>query len=349
MRIAIASTYVPFIRGGGTMIVDDLEAALAARGYQVDTIRIPFVSSWECVLEQTLAIRLLDVTESSGNKIDRLITIRYPSYALPHPNKVAWFIHHHRGAYDLWDTPYCDIPPGPEGRKVRDSIHRADNRYLREARKVFANSGVVARRLKYFNGIDVDDVLFPPLLRTEHFHCKEYGDYFLYASRLNRIKRQHVAMEAMRHVRSPFRLVLAGVADDPSYEAELRHLARRMGVEDKVVFRGWVSEEEKADLLAGACAALYLAYDEDSYGYATLEAFHSRKAVLTFADSGGPREVIRDGCNGRVVPPAPPALAEALEAMWADKRRAAEMGRAAFETLRQHNINWDHVIESLVA
>src|SRR5438874_12524821 len=98
MRIVIASTYVPFIKGGATKIVEDLQQELALRGFETDTVLLPFSSTWPDVAEQTVALRLFDLTESCGNRIDRLITIRYPSYALRHPNKVAWFIHHHREA-----------------------------------------------------------------------------------------------------------------------------------------------------------------------------------------------------------------------------------------------------------
>ena len=44
-----------------------------------------------------------------------------------------------------------------------------------------------------------------------------------------------------------------------------------------MTFLGWISEQEKADLMANCYAALYIPYDEDSYGYVTLEAFHSAK------------------------------------------------------------------------
>jgi glycosyltransferase involved in cell wall biosynthesis len=350
MRIVVASTYVPFVRGGTNRIIDDLEGALRGAGHQVDSVRIPLCSScWREIPEQALAIRLLDLTESCGNKIDLLLTIRYPSYALWHPNKVVWFIHHHRGAYDLWDTPYGDIPHTAEGVRVRDGIVRADNTYLREAERVFANSQVVADRLLTFNNVEVDDVLYPPLLRAEHFHAGDFGDYFVYPSRLTPIKRQALAIEAMRHVRSPFRLILAGAGDLDRYADDLQSLVHKYNLEGRVVLTNWIEEQEKADLLAGSCGVLYLPYDEDSYGYVTLEAFHSHKPVLTFSDSGGTNEVIQDEFNGRVVDPTPQALAEAMEWVWADKVRARELGENAHATLRLHKIHWDHIIESLVA
>ena len=152
-----------------------------------------------------------------------------------------------------------------------------------------------------------------PLDRPELFGPGESGPYFFYPSRLNEIKRQHVAVEAMRHVRSGFRLVLAGKPDTESYGQELRRRVEEWGLQDKVQFLGWISEEEKARWMAGAFAALYLPYDEDSYGYVTLEAFHSHKPVLTFTDSGGTDELVEHEVNGLMLEPTPEMLARAME------------------------------------
>ena len=112
---------------------------------------------------------------------------------------------------------------------------------------------------------------------------------------------------------------------------------------------GWISEEEKARLMADAFAVLYLPVDEDSYGYVTLEAFHSSRAVLTLNDSGGTNELVEDGNNGLILEPTAEALAEGMERCWADRARARDLGQAALETLARRHIDWDHVVERLVA
>ena len=78
--------------------------------------------------------------------------------------------------------------------------------------------------------------------------------------------------------------------------------------------------------MAGCCGVLYLAYLEDSYGYVTLEAFHSGKPVITLSDCGGPLEVIEHGVNGLVAEPEPRALAEAMNRLWADRPAGKRMG-----------------------
>ena len=102
MRIVLASSFVPFVNGGGRFIVEWLEQKLLERGHRVERFYIPFVDRPEDLFDQILAYRLIDLADSC----DRLIAFRPPSYVLCHPNKVLWFIHHIRAFYDLWDSPY---------------------------------------------------------------------------------------------------------------------------------------------------------------------------------------------------------------------------------------------------
>ncbi|GAA3324515.1 hypothetical protein GCM10020331_052690 [Ectobacillus funiculus] len=49
-------------------------------------------------------------------------------------------------------------------------------------------------------------------------------------------------------------------------------------VENKVTFLNrWISEEEKVKFIANSLACIYIPFDEDSYGYPTLEAFSCQK------------------------------------------------------------------------
>jgi glycosyltransferase involved in cell wall biosynthesis len=349
VRVVIASTFVPFIKGGGTKIVEDLHRELLLRGIESETVLIPFRSTWRDVASQTTAIRLLDLTESAGTKIDRLIAIRTPSYALRHPNKVAWFIHHHRGAYDLWDTPWCDMPHNAEGRHHRDMMRRSDDIYLRECRKVFTNSQIVAGRVLEFNGLRPNDVLYPPLETGHPYRPGPFGDYLLYVSRLTAIKRQALAIEAMAHTDPGMRLVIAGTGDEARYDKVLQERVAELGLAERVRFTGWISDAEKAELTAGCCGALYLAFDEDSYGYSTLEAFHAHKPVITLTDSGGSLEVIDDGYNGLVCGPEPRSLADAMNRLWRDRKAGARMGENAHATLALYGIDWGRVIGKLLA
>jgi glycosyltransferase involved in cell wall biosynthesis len=324
VRVLVASTFVPFIEG--------------------DTIEIPYLSHWEEMLDQMLALRLIDVSEDA----DVLVAIRPPSYLLNHPNKRLWFIHHHRGAYDLWGTPWQDPPSTPEGLAMRDAIHGSDNIYLREAQRIFTNSQIVADRLRKFNDLE-GTVLYPPLGHPERFYSGAAEDFVFYPCRITSHKRQMLAIEAAVHLSSDVRVVIAGAPDHPSQLAPLREFIREHQLEQRVeLIPRWISEEEKAELIARSVGVLYIPFDEDSYGYVTLEAFHARKPVITCRDSGGTLEIIENDLNGFIVDPDAVSLARAIDALRSDPARAAAMGENAHRVLLEKSINWDSVVDSLL-
>lgn len=347
MKIAIVTVQAPFVRGGAEALADGLASRLLARGHAVDLVRVPF--KWyppQAVAEHMLACRLLRV---DAGEPDLVIALKFPAYLVPFENKRVWLLHQFRQAYELWGTPLAGIPDNAETRAVRDMVVRADTACLGRTKGLFTISQTVADRLRRFNHIEVDEVLYHPLDRPELFRPGEFGDYFFFPGRQNEVKRQHLAVEAMRHVRAPFRLVLAGKPDSDDYGRRLRADVERWGLTEQVVFLGWVSEEEKARHMAEACAVLYLPYDEDSYGYVTLEAFHAHKPVITLSDSGGTTELVEHEENGLIIEPSPEALAEAMEALYADRGRARDLGRAAHETLGRRRIDWDCVVDRLTA
>jgi glycosyltransferase involved in cell wall biosynthesis len=345
LKIVLATTMEPFVDGGANYIADSLEETLLMCGHQVEVLRLPFYSSYKVMLEQMLALRLLDVTGAG----DRLIAIRTPSYLLRHPRKTLWFIHHHRGAYDLWGTEYGDLPDTTEGRRYREAIVRADNIAFAEAKHIFTNSQVVSDRLKTYNQVE-SKVLYPPLLNPQQYAPKEYGDFFLYISRIVRHKRQHLAIEALKHTRTRVRLVVAGPANDPSFARELQLLSHRLGVSDRVkILSSWISHEQKLGLLADCLGMIYLPFEEDSYGYAALEAQQSAKAVVVSRDSGGALELIRDGVNGFVAGPDPAELGAALDRLYVDRDLARRMGQAGRARIAELGIGWDRVIACLLA
>jgi glycosyltransferase involved in cell wall biosynthesis len=344
MKVLVASTYVPFIDGGGRMIVRDLVSALREREHEVDTVEIPFLSAWDTMLQQMLAIRLMDVSQDA----EVLIAIRTPSYLLRHPNKRLWFIHHHRGAYDLWDTPYQDIPSTPEGLGAREAIVAADDLYLREAQRIFTNSQIVADRLREYNDLE-GTVLYPPLWEPERFTQAPAEDYVFYPCRITGHKRQHLAVQAAALLATDMRVVIAGAPDSPEQLLPLQETIAEHGLQERVqLIPRWISEEEKAELISRSAGVLYIPFLEDSYGYVTLEAFQAHKPVITCTDSGGTLEIIEDGHNGLIVAPEATALAGAIDSLRANPERAAVMGERAFETLALKEINWDRVVSSLL-
>ena len=345
MKVIVASSAVPNVRGGASLIVDSLGRALRTRGHEVEILNFPHDSRPDGLLPQYLAMRLHHLSDVA----DRLISIRVPSHLLQHPEKVLWFIHHHRTAYDLWGTEYGDIPNTPYGRSLRDTIRAADGVAFRESRSIFTNSRSVKERLLRFNGVQ-SEVLYPPLDDPERFHCDSYGDFVVYISRLADHKRQALVIDAMNYTKTPVKLVIAGEPASNGEADRLRSHIKMRGLQHTVDLRvGWLSEEDKVELLSQCLAAVYCPFDEDSYGYPSLEAHQSSKAVISTTDAGGVAELVTDSQNGYLCDPTPTALASRFDELFEDKVKAQKMGETGLRRLSELGIGWDSVIEGLLA
>lgn len=341
MKIIIASTIVPFVEGGGTFIVDWLEQKLREYGHQVDVLKIPFSSYYRAMLPQMLALRRYHLED----QCDRLICIRMPSYLIPHPNKYLWFIHHYREVYDLWETKLDYLPKDAETYAIREYIKRADDVAFAEAKKIYTNSQIVSKRLWDFNGV-ASTPLYPPIYDPTQFFCQSYGDYVYYTSRICRPKRQHLAVEAMRYTKTPVKLKLSGKTEDSEYMKEIQQTIRRYHLEQKVeIIDRWITEEEKCRLFANCLSGVYIPYDEDSYGYPSLEAHESCKAMISCLDSGGTDELIVDGENGFLCQPTPQSLAEKFDFLYEHRDLCEKMGVRGKDRLNELGINWDTVIQ----
>jgi glycosyltransferase involved in cell wall biosynthesis len=287
--------------------------------------------------------RLLNLAESNGKQVDLVIGLKFPAYAVAHPRKILWLIHQHRSAYNLWGTEFDDLSTYPDGVQVREFIQRCDQRFLPEARKIFTNSETISQRLQRFNGL-ASETLYHPPPRAELLRSGPLGDFIFCPSRLEPQKRQEILIEAMRYVRAPVKLVLAGSSANFDY---YKSLVRQLGLEDRVQFLGHVTEEKLVEFYGNALAVAYAPFDED-YGYVTLEAMLSGRPVIVTDDSGGPQEFV-DAETGQIVKPEPREFAAAIDSLSGDRNRALSMGRRGQEKVRSLNLSWDRVVETLIS
>ncbi|MFT5875567.1 MAG: glycosyltransferase involved in cell wall biosynthesis [Clostridium sp.] len=346
MKIAISTVQVPFIWGGAEFLAENLKVALEKAGHEAAIVTMPF--KWyphEKITEHILAARLLDLSESCGNKVDLCIGLKFPAYYIQNPNKVMWILHQHRQAYELCDTKYSDLNLSQTGLEVKRAIINADNTYIREARKVTTISKNVSNRLEKFNNIN-SIPLYHPCPGYENLHCEDYEDYILFPSRLTDIKRQHLAIEAMRYVKSDIKLYIVGSADMSTYKDELEKLVMKYKLQTKVKFFNFVSQKEKYKLFAKARGVIFIPYDED-YGYITMETMYSKKPLITCTDSGGPSEFIDNEVSGMIVEPKAIKLAEQIDRLGMSSSLAKMMGESAFKKIQNMNISWENVVKEL--
>ncbi len=341
MNIVIAATQVPFVRGGAEVLTDGLAGALEQAGHRVAVVALPFRWYPPSVIPQhSLAWRLVDVTEANGTPIDRVICTKFPTWAVRHPNKVAWVVHQHRQAYDWYGSPLSDFANTPDDRRVRDHIRTTDARGLGECTRVYGISENVVSRLRTHNGIAAT-ALYPPTTLAGLTPGGEDGGFLLSVARLDAAKRLDLVLRAVAATKES--VVLKVVSDGPE-RTRLERLTAELGIAARVQFVGRVPDAELVRLYRACRAVVYVPVDED-YGYAAVESLMAGKPVLTATDSGGVREFVRDGENGAVVAPDAAALAAVLDHWWSKPERAAKLGaRGPAATAA---INWERVVREL--
>ena len=340
--ILVCEAQVPFVHGGAEIHVRELVRELRDRGYLAELVSVPY--KWypkEEILPHAAAWRLLDLSESNGQTIDRVIASKFPTYFVRHPNKVAWLIHQYRAAYELCGTVYSDFSHTEQDVGLRETLIKLDTEMLGECRAIYTNAQNTASRLEKYNGLKAEPLYHPPRL-AKQIRSGEYGDYVLSVGRIESVKRVDLIVRAMAHVDETLQLVVAG---DGTQRENVERVASEAGVSDRVAFLGAVDDDELLDLYADAVAVAYPPFDED-FGYVTLEAFLARKPVITCVDSGGPNEFVIDGVNGRSTEATPEAYAEAIRDIAGDRAKAARLGDAGYD--RARTITWDGVIEKLV-
>lgn len=346
MKIVITTVQIPFVQGGAEFLASNLKKALLDAGHEAEILTMPFMDNPPELLENHIvASRLLNVENSWGGHHDLCIALKFPAYYMPHPNKVVWALHQHRAAFDLFDTEYSSIKNNEEGRKIRDMIRNADQKYLREAKSIYTIAQNVSNRMMKYTNIS-STPLYHPCPDMDKFYHSEYGDYILMPSRINITKRQMLALEALTLTKKDVKLCIVGKAENDIEKNKILNFIRENHLEKRVTYMDFVSQEKKLDLYAKAKAVLFIPKDED-YGYITLEAMSASKMVITMKDSGGPLEFIDDEKNGVISIHSAQELARHLDEVWSSKSMAENYGQAAKKKLVDMDITWSNVVKEL--
>lgn len=343
-RVVVVTSDVPFVAGGHRVIARELTNALERSGHDAELVRTP-QNPFGRQFSAYMANWFTDVSETGeGEPVDQVISLRYPSFAVRHRRHVCWLNHRMREYYDLWPALKRRISKkGVVKESVRRFlIHQADHFLLTQnVDKLYAQSKTIAQRLRDFGNID-SEVLYPPPPERP-YRTESYENFVFAVSRLHSLKRLDLLVKAMKHVTTDIRAVIAGTGEE---EDTLKTLARDLGVLDRVDFVGRVDEQALVDYYARCRGVFFAPYMED-YGFVTLEAFRSKKPVMTCMDSGGPAELVSVGRSGYVLLPEPMQIAAQLDVWSADRNLAIRMGENGEADARA--VQWDQAVQVLLS
>jgi len=170
------------------------------------------------------------------------------------------------------------------------------SRYLRKANKIICVSNTEKNILSdnfklsrdklrvIYNGVDVQRINSFKSRRK-----KEKGKVsILYFGRLERYKNVYIAIEALKYLPDTFVIYIVGKGP---YENELIRLVKKLGLEDRVKFLGFLSEEELYALLHSVDIVINLS-EIEAFGIMVVESLAAGKPVIV-NNKGGLRELAR--------------------------------------------------------
>jgi glycosyltransferase involved in cell wall biosynthesis len=144
-------------------------------------------------------------------------------------------------------------------------------------------------------------------------------------------KGQHVFLEAFanafRGSAARARVIGGALFGEDDYESSLRRQAGELGIADQVEFRGF--QEDVWSELADLDVLAHCSVTPEPFGQVVLEGMAAGLPVVA-SGAGGPTELISDGVDGLLVPPADAeALAAALVRLRDDDALRERLARAA--------------------
>ena len=157
----------------------------------------------------------------------------------------------------------------------------------------------------------------------------------LFVGRLALVKRIDLMIKALSQAKNRGILATLLIAGPDWGElAKLKSLVQKLGLDDQVRFLGPVPPETR-DLLLAATDFLALTSEEESFGYAAVEALFARRPVIV-SEGVGIAPIVAAEKAGLVIPLDEAAMSQAMETMARNQELMAQMGDNAFHCAGEH-------------
>lgn len=203
--------------------------------------------------------------------------------------------------------------------------------------RILKSVGLTARTRVISNGVDLQKYAKVISARNllSRYEIRPDAPTFLTVGRLEQDKKVdliiHAAALAGRH--RDFQVVIVGKGKD---EAAFQKLAKSMGLKDRVIFTGYVPDDEliqlynMADVYIGAGAA-------ELQGIAVMEAMAAGLPVLA-ANSMALPELVSDGDNGYLFQLEPDDLSAKMLHILDQKANWPRMGQRSLARIQSHDM-----------
>lgn len=221
--------------------------------------------------------------------------------------------------------------------KISPLVHRR-NRWVtvsKPSAEEFAALGVPEENFRIIrNGTDP----VPAEVRGNRVRAGREQDKPVYLVALSRLvphKQIEHALDALAALSRAHPNLRLDVIGDGWWAENLRNYAQDLGVADKVIFHGHVSEELKHRILQRATVHV-MPSRKEGWGLAVIEAAQHGVPTVGYESSAGLRDSIVDERTG-LLATSPGGLINAVESLLNDPERCYEMGRVAQERAQRYS------------
>jgi hypothetical protein len=135
----------PFAATDTDALCDNLVSELQRVGADAEALHVPFTAG-PSLIDAMLIARSLRIPN-----VDRLIALGFPSYLVPHPNKVLWLVQPPYGSWGIIENGHAGRRDAPD-KRIRNAIRQANYVAFAEARAIYASSQATADRVLHENG-----------------------------------------------------------------------------------------------------------------------------------------------------------------------------------------------------
>ena len=219
---------------------------------------------------------------------------------------------------------------------VSYSAKKTELRLNRQFHRLIVNSHYMRAEL-IRNGFAADKIELhtpvPPQGEPSFRSSFSDRNLIVYAGQIIRGKGVDVLLESLARVRVPFECIILG---DGNHRPFCEQLNRRLGLAERVHFKGYVPAEELKHYYRQCTVVVMSSVWPEPFGMVGIEAMRYGLPVVAF-DAGGIKEWLVDGHNGYLVPWMDrAAYAARVEELLRNKTLARQMGERGLGLVSEH-------------
>jgi D-inositol-3-phosphate glycosyltransferase len=233
---------------------------------------------------------------------------------------------------DLIDSCQCVIAPTERGKKELEQFYNAHPEKI----------SIVPC------GVNME--IFQPVAQSLARQKLGLNDEktLLFVGRLDPLKGADRLLEAIPYLKDFKGLKLVLIGGDESSRSEINKMQEqctKLGISDKVIFKGTVKQKELPDYYSAADVCVVPSYYE-SFGLVALEALACGTPVVA-ADIGDVKNIIKPGKTGYVIRAnTPQNLADGISRMLLLPPRDIEVALSIRASVRRYS--WDNVADAII-